>query len=74
MGIGVLARPKKAASGPKKEADRLAIVVTLKGSTEWKAWVDDLAGHCRTDVSKLIDSALVEYARMRGFSREAPRR
>jgi hypothetical protein len=39
--------------------ERLAIVVTLKESTEWNAWVDELAGQCRTDIAKLIDVAFV---------------
>jgi hypothetical protein len=72
MGIRATAKPiKKAATA---STDRLAIAVTLKGSAEWKAWVDDLADHCRTDVSKLIDMALVEFAKGHGFSRQAPRR
>lgn len=58
----------------KAEAERKAVVVALKGSPEWKAWVDDLAAHCRTDLSKLVDLALVELAKSRGFGREAPQR
>jgi hypothetical protein len=67
-----MARIKKIA--PKGAADRMAIVVTLKGSAEWKDWVDALADYCRTDVSKLIDQALVELAKSKGFTKEAPRR
>ena len=55
-------------------AERKAVVVALKGSPEWKEWVDDLAAHCRTDLSKLVDLALVELAKSRGFNREAPQR
>jgi hypothetical protein len=62
----------KATGSP--QADRLAIVVTLKGSAEWKEWVDGLADHCRTDVSKLIDRALVNLAKTEGYNKEAPRR
>jgi len=54
--------------------NRLSVVVTLKGTIEWKAWVDELASLCRTDTSKLIDMALVEFAKARGFKKEAPRR
>ena len=69
------AMAKKKAPAPKAKAkERLAIVVTLKGSPEWKAWVDELADLCRTDTSKLIDMALVELAKARGFKKEAPRR
>jgi hypothetical protein len=67
-----MAKAKK--SPPKAAQGRTAIVVTLKGSTEWKTWVDELADHCRTDVSKLIDQALVELAKSKGFTKGAPRR
>jgi len=48
--------------------------VTLKGSPEWKAWLDELSDQFRTDNSKVIDMALVEFAKAHGFKREAPRR
>lgn len=64
---------KRKASQPKPKKT-LAIVVTLKGTTAWKAWVDELADVCRTDVSKLIDAALVDFAKSKGFAKEAPRR
>jgi hypothetical protein len=66
-------RPARERTGPPAK-ERLAIVVTLKGSPEWKAWVDELADLCRTDTSKLIDMALVDFAKARGFKKEAPRR
>lgn len=63
---------------PKKLIDasdsRPGIVVTLKGSRAWKEWVDAFADFLRTDTSKLIDSALVDFAKARGFDREAPKR
>ena len=36
----------------------------------------DRGGHkfCRTDVAKLIDSAVVDYLKTRGFKQEAPDR
>jgi hypothetical protein len=48
--------------------------ITIKGSLEWRDWVDRGASHCRTDVAKLVDSALVDYLRARGFTEEAPER
>jgi hypothetical protein len=57
-----------------KSKERLAVVVTLKGSPEWKAWLDELSDQFRTDNSKVIDLALVEFAKAHGFKREAPRR
>jgi T5orf172 domain len=50
------------------------IAVTLRGSQEWKTWIEAGAKFCRTDVAKLIDSAVVDYLRARGFTQEAPER
>ncbi|WP_165073262.1 hypothetical protein [Paludisphaera rhizosphaerae] len=51
-----------------------SIAVTLRGTPEWKEWVERGAGHCRTDVAKLIDAALVDYLRAKGFDEPAPPR
>jgi hypothetical protein len=75
-----MARPKRAAAGrkpaagEKSAADRLGIVVTLKGSPEWKAWVDELATFDRSSVAALIDRALAHYGKAIGFRKEAPSR
>ena len=76
MEVMMMAKKSARAGRPSRRADaeRKAVVVALKGSPEWKAWVDDLAVHCRTDLSKLVDLALVELAKSRGFNREAPQR
>jgi hypothetical protein len=49
-----------------------AVHVTVKASREWKEWLDGLAAHCRTDVSKLIDAALIRHARAEGYEPEPP--
>jgi hypothetical protein len=48
--------------------------VTLRGGPDWKEWLEGFADHCRLDVSKLIDKALIQYAKTEGYNREAPRR
>jgi hypothetical protein len=48
--------------------------MTIKGRPEWRAWVERGADFCRTDVAKLVDAALVEYLKQRGFDEPAPRR
>lgn len=70
----------KASSAAKKKKPespakiRLGVAVTLKGSPEWKAWLERFADHTRLDVAKLIDKALVHYAESEGFSEASPRR
>jgi hypothetical protein len=48
--------------------------VSAQGSKVWVTWVKAAADHCRTDVSKLIDSALVEYVKSKGFNIPPPPR
>jgi hypothetical protein len=48
--------------------------LTIKGRLEWRDWVERGADFCRTDVAKLVDAALVEYLKQRGFDEPAPKR
>ncbi len=65
-------RAKPAAVEPRIE--RKAIAAMIKGELDWKAWVEGLADHCPTDVAKVIDRALLGYAKAEGYDRKAPRR
>jgi hypothetical protein len=62
------AKPKAARENPRPTA------LTIKGRPEWRDWVDRGAEFCRTDVAKLVDAALVEYLKQRGFDEPAPKR
>lgn len=69
MGIVSMAKKSKPLrKGPPE------IAVTIRGSEEWKTWIEELAEFCRTDVAKLFDAAVIEYAKDRGFSKDAPKR
>jgi hypothetical protein len=61
-------RPKKTEPGPRRA------VLQMKGTDEWKDWLDRLAKFLRMPTSAVVDNALVEYARARGFKDEAPER
>lgn len=65
---GVKGRPAAGKSGPKPMA------IAIKGEVAWRDWVERLAEHNRTDVAKLVDAALVLYARETGFGEPAPKR
>jgi hypothetical protein len=43
------------------------IVASIRGTPEWKTWLEDLAKANRQSVSGMIDLALADYARTRGF-------
>jgi hypothetical protein len=45
----------------------------LRGSDEWKAWVEDFAHSDRATVTEVIDRALEHYAEKRGFKRPPKR-
>jgi hypothetical protein len=69
-----LVAKKKTVRGKPISPKGSAIAVTLRGSPEWKEWVEALARHARLDVAKVIDRALVDFARKEGFDQEAPER
>jgi hypothetical protein len=71
MGVALVAKKKTTKPVVGKTS---SIAVTLRGSPEWKAWVEALARHARLDVAKVIDRALVDFAAKEGFDQEAPER
>lgn len=83
---GVMARPKAKKATSKRAAKRPAerpaerptgakpTALTIRGSLEWRAWVERGADHCRTDVAKLVDAAVIDYLKARGFEETPPRR
>lgn len=72
MSSGVMVgRPKKQ-TGDKKPLVPKTIGVRSTG--EWADWIERGARHCRTDVAKLIDAAVAEYVKARGFDEPPPER
>lgn len=65
-------KPKQEPS-PQEPAIRRA-VLQMKGTDEWKAWLDDLAKFLRMPTSSIVDNALVDYAKAKGFTKAAPER
>lgn len=58
----------------KKEPVRRPMAVAIKGSEEWKTWLEEAASYCRMSVSSLIDVAVTQYAKSQGFDRRPPDR
>ncbi len=75
MGPALMARPrgKRAEGGPPEKSDP-SPSFSMKGDPEWVEWVVGLAEHCRMTKAGLVDAALVEYARLRGYTKAAPPR
>ena len=55
-------------AGPRKT------VLTIKGTDEWRGWLERLGEHLRTPTSTIVDHALVKHAKDVGFAEEAPKR
>jgi hypothetical protein len=59
---------------PKPEPGPRRTVLTIKGTEEWRAWLEGLGVHLRTPTSTIVDHALVRYAKEMGYTKEAPPR
>ena len=64
---------RKRPGRPKRSGPPLETVVAMKGSPEWKAWLDGFAGHCRLGLAVTIDQSLDYYAQERGYGRPPKR-
>lgn len=45
----------------------------MKGSPEWKTWLDGFAGHCRLGLADTIEQSLDYYAQERKYHRPPKR-
>jgi hypothetical protein len=73
MGV-TMARPKPEAQPAAGAAKRQPTAITIRGSKQWRAWLERGAEHCRTDTSKLMDIAVAHYLKAQGFDEPPPRR
>jgi hypothetical protein len=63
-----MVEPKRRITGrPKRSEPIRETVVALKGSTEWKTWLDDFSSHCRLGLADTIEQSLLYYAKERDF-------
>lgn len=59
---------------PRKSGPVRGTVVALKGTADWKAWLDEFAAHCRLGLADTIEQALMLYAQSREFEPPPPKR
>ena len=72
-----MAKKGAGAKGPRRNPDeweRKPLVLQMRGSAEWKAWVERLAKFDRGSVADVTDRALAAYARLVGFTEKPPER
>lgn len=68
---------KKASKPPGSEPDdagRKPMVVQVRGSQNWKAWVDRLAAFDGIPLAMMVDRAFRVYAKHIGFEEAPPKR
>jgi len=63
---------KRPAGEPAKQPK--GVLPAVRGSDEWRAWVERLAEFDRVSFPILIDRALAEYAKGIGFAEPPPKR
>jgi hypothetical protein len=71
-----MAKKRATATGKSQASDsvRRTTVVTIKGTDEWKDWLNGLSDHLRIPTSTVVDLALVLYARENGYRKDPPKR
>ena len=72
MGIGVVdameTSDRRKPGRPKRGGPARVTVVALKGSSEWKEWLDRFAAHCRLGLADTMEQSLMCYAKEREYS------
>ncbi len=65
---------KKKTTSPSESADSRAIVVSMKGTVEFREWLNELAEFDRLTAVQVMEKGAVAYARQIGFTKPAPKR
>jgi hypothetical protein len=72
--VGVMTEPEGRKPGrPKREGPARESVVALKGSREWKVWLDGFANHLRLGLASTIEQSLLWYAKQHDYKRPPKR-
>lgn len=69
-----MAKSKTKPKDPRDDWERKPLVLQVRGSPEWKAWLDRAAKFSRMSVSVFIDQAAARAAREAGFDEPPPER
>lgn len=66
--------PAKKQKPATQSKTRKPLGVQVRGSDEWKAWIEEAALHSRMSVSGFVDIAVVRFAKEQGFTKPPPER
>jgi hypothetical protein len=65
---------KKKTAPALESADTRAIVVSMKGTVEFRDWLNELADFDRSTAVQVMEKGAVAYAKQVGFPKPAPKR
>jgi hypothetical protein len=68
-----VATKKQPAKRAKKIVPSQPIAITIRGSSDWKGWLEEFAARMRTKPTAVIDLALAKLAHQEGFREPPPR-
>lgn len=64
----------KAKNSSPQTADSRSIVVSMKGTVEFRDWLNELAEFDRSTAVQIMEKGAVLYAKQVGFGKPAPKR
>lgn len=70
----VRARPMPKGKKNPEEWKQKPIIMQMRGTPDFKGWLERLAEFDRTTVADIADRAIVRYAREIGFKEDPPKR
>jgi hypothetical protein len=65
---------KKKPAPAAESSDARAIVVSMKGTVEFRDWLNELADFDRSTAVQVMEKGAVLYAKQVGFAKPAPKR
>jgi hypothetical protein len=69
-----VAEKKTSKSKPLADKGRKPMIVQLRGSEEFKGWVEKIADLDRSSIAVIVEKALIQFAKTIGCNDPAPRR
>lgn len=70
----VIVMPKRHPKIRDAHKERKPLGVQVRGTEEWKEWIEKAAVHCRMSVSALVDISVAKFVKEQGFSEPPPER
>ena len=72
--VTMTAPKRKGTAGRPKAVQPKRQIISMRGSEEWREWLNALADHAHMPATTLIDQALLRYAQSVGFEQPMPKR